>query len=581
MQDILANLNDEQRAAVTHTEGPLMMIAGAGTGKTTVMTRRMGWLIARGLAKPDEILALTFTDKAAAEMEERVDRLLPYGYVDLWISTFHAFCQRVLEEHGLDIGLPHRPRVFTDVDAWVMLREEIDCLPLNYYKPLGNPTKFLHAFLAHVSRLKDEGLTPEAYRLWLNNHAVDDAEEQRRRLELAETYAVYEQRLLDRGATDFGGLILSTLRLFRERPNILAAYQKRFKAMMVDEFQDTNRAQYDLIKLLAGAQGNIAVVGDDDQGIYRFRGASVENILRFNREYPHARRIVLTKNYRSVQPVLDAAYAFIARNNPHRLEVALKESHGLSKQLESQRGGEGGVEHVHAATVQEEASMVASKILDLKRTAGCDWKDVAVLVRANDHAEPFLQAFAAAGIPFRFLAMSGLYRQPVILDAVALLRLINQPLHSPSGYRILSHPTIGIAPNDLALLSHTAHKAGVPLLRTVDVSDGALSNDATRRIRELSSMLDELRGEATRRNALEVFARAVNVSGLHAAVLQENEAEQVRLFSLLNQFVERLRRFIQTARHPGVHEFLLALEEEQQAGEEGALSTDDQASPDE
>ena len=543
MNDPLANLNDEQREAVTHKRGPLMIIAGAGTGKTAVMTRRMAWLIQQGLAKPDEILALTFTDKAAAEMEERVDRWLPYGYTDLWISTFHAFCKRVLESHGLDIGLSNRPHVLTETDAWVLLREHLSRLPLDYYRPLGNPTKFLRAFLGHVSRLKDEGLSPEAYRKFVADHPHADAVEQKRREELVGAYEVYEQILLEKGAMDFAGLLTAVLRLFQTRPNVLAVYQKQFYAIIVDEFQDTNRVQYDLLALLAGADGNIAIVGDDDQAIYQFRGASVANIHRFHREYPHARRIVLTKNYRSVQPVLDGAYAFIAGNNPDRLEVTLQTSHGLSKRLESQRSGEGGMEHLHAATLEDEVGMVTEKILELKATTKCDWSDIALLVRANDHALPFLPALAQAGIPFCFLAMSGLYRQGVILDAVALLRLIVDPFDAPSAFRFLSHPSVGISPHDLSALSHAARKSGTPLLQAIAVV--TLSVESRARITEISTMLQDLRALSARRNVLEVFAEAMNRSGLHGAILQADEPEQVRAFALLNQFVERLRRFIQ------------------------------------
>ncbi len=580
MNDPLANLNPEQREAVTHTHGPLMIIAGAGTGKTAVMTRRMAWLIQQGFAKPDEILALTFTDKAAEEMEERVDKWLPYGYTDLWISTFHAFCQRVLESHGLDIGLSNRPRVLTETDAWVLLREHLSRLSLDYYRPLGNPTKFLRAFLGHVSRLKDEGLSPEAYRRFVADHPHADAIEQKRREELVGAYETYEQILLEKGAIDFGGLQTSVLRLFQTRPNVLAEYQKQFKAIIVDEFQDTNRVQYDLLALLAGRDGNIAIVGDDDQAVYQFRGASAANIYRFHKEYPNARRIVLTKNYRSVQPVLDRAYAFIAGNNPDRLEVALQASHGLSKRLESQRYGEGGVEHLHAATLEDEVVMVTEKILGLKVATACDWSDMALLVRANDHAEPFLPALVGAGIPFRFMAMSGLYRQGIILDAVALLRLIDSPFDSPSAFRLLSHPSIGISSHDLSLLSHATRKVGTSLLQAIDAAT-EVSSEGTERLREFSTMLQELRALCARRNVLEVFAEAMNHSGLHGAILQTDEAEQTRAFGLLNQFVERMRRFIQLSAHGSVRDFLSMLDLEQSAGDEGALNPDDQASPDE
>lgn len=226
---ILSDLNEEQRLAVTHGEGPLMIIAGAGTGKTTVITKRIAWLIAEGMATPENILALTFTDKAANEMEERVDRLLPLGYADLSLSTFHAFCEKVLREHGIDIGLPHHFTVATEVDAWLLMRKHLASFALEYYKPRGNPTKFLKLLQHHFSRAKDEGITPQAYRAHVetlihnacgDDPAAFDALPDDERLafikyrEVAVAYATYQDMLLNEGALDFGDLLAYTVELF-------------------------------------------------------------------------------------------------------------------------------------------------------------------------------------------------------------------------------------------------------------------------------------------------------------------------------------------------------------------------------
>src|SRR3990167_4082049 len=290
---ILESLNKEQKEAVTHENGPLLIIAGAGTGKTTVITRRIAWLILEKKIKPDEILALTFTEKASTEMEERVDRLLPYGYVDLWISTFHGFAEKILRLHGLDIGLSTNFRILSDTEQWYLVRKNLDKFNLDYYRPLGNPTKFIHALLKHFSRAKDEEISPKEYLAYTESLKLDKdiapdesaAQEAARLAEVANAYHIYQKILLENNALDFGDLINYALKLFKERPNILEFYRKKFKYILVDEFQDTNWAQYELVKLLAEPNNNLTVVGDVDESIYKFRGASISNILTFKKDF--------------------------------------------------------------------------------------------------------------------------------------------------------------------------------------------------------------------------------------------------------------------------------------------------------
>ena len=290
----LSQLNIAQKQAVTHDQGPIMLIAGAGTGKTTVITQRIANLIEQGKAKPEEILAVTFTDKAAGEMEERVDQLLPLGYSELWIHTFHGFAEKVLKDYALDIGLPNDFKLLDSTAAWMLVRNNLDKFGLDYYQPLGNPTKFIHALLNHFSRCKDEVIYPEDYLKHAENIHLDTdqaadreevKQESKRIREVAEAYHVYQQLLLDNNAMDFGDLINYTLKLFQKRKNVLEKFQKQFKYILVDEFQDTNWAQYELIKLLASPANNIMVVGDDDQAIYKFRGAAISNILNFKKEH--------------------------------------------------------------------------------------------------------------------------------------------------------------------------------------------------------------------------------------------------------------------------------------------------------
>ena len=399
----ISQLNPNQQLAVQHPSGPLILVAGAGTGKTTVITQRIAWLIEKGLAKPDEILALTFTDKAAGEMEERVDKLLPLGYVDLWIQTFHAFAGKILKQHALEIGLPKEFKVLDQTSSWMLVRENLNKFNLDYYRPLGNPTSFIHALINHFSRCKDEAIYPDDYLKYAEELKLDtdvtgdktaksnkskkstlrpaspelqtDMTQEIDRLnEVANAYHTYQQLLLEKNALDFGDLINYCLQLFQKRPRLRDLYQQRFKYILVDEFQDTNWAQYELIKLLVGPEQNIMVVGDDDQAIYKFRGASVSNILAFKKDFPKAGEIYLTDNYRSGQTILDSAYQFIQLNNPDRLEVKLargrvkRDGKKLSKKLISHSDQAGEVIVKQYATSEDEVRGVLEEILNIKNS---------------------------------------------------------------------------------------------------------------------------------------------------------------------------------------------------------------------
>ncbi|MBU0476653.1 UvrD-helicase domain-containing protein [Patescibacteria group bacterium] len=266
----LEKLNKEQKEAVTFGGGPLLIVAGAGAGKTTVIAQRLAYLVKKELVKPEEILAVTFTEKAAEEMEERVDRVLPYGYIDLWISTFHSFCERVLREYALDIGLPGDFKIVDQTAAWLLVRQNLDKFDLDYYRPLGNPNKFIHSLISHFSRCKDQGIYPENYlkyseSLKTNLTDLPEDRETERIKEVASAYHSYQRLLLENSVLDFGDLINYCLKLFQKRPLILEKYRKKFKYILIDEFQDTNWTQYELIKLLALPENNLTVCADDDQ----------------------------------------------------------------------------------------------------------------------------------------------------------------------------------------------------------------------------------------------------------------------------------------------------------------------------
>ncbi len=576
--NLLSNLNPAQIKAVTHREGPLMIVAGAGTGKTTVITRRIAWLIEQGLAKPEEILALTFTDKASGEMEERVDLLLPYGYVDLQISTFHAFCERLLRDHGVHIGLSPDFELVTELDAWLLARQQFDRFELDYYRPLGNPTKYLKSLLQHFSRAKDAAITPDTYLAFADGKKADTDLEIYHE-ELARAYHTYQQILLERDSLDFGDLILYTLQLLRDRPKVLARIQKQYPFILVDEFQDTNHAQYELVRLIAGEKQNLTVVGDDDQAIYKFRGASIENILRFQTDYPTATQVVLTHNYRSTQSILDHAYTFIQKNNPNRLEIKAN----LSKKLLASSEEQGMIEHIHCATSEEEVRAVLEKILELKdKSPDVTWSDFVILVRSNGAGADFAAVFDLSNIPFQFLALSGLYQKPVILNSLALLRVIDQPHDSPSLYRVLNMPLWEINAVTIAELNRLATRKGKSLSEAITLAKGfsPIEPEQLSKLDEVLRVLSTLRQESQKLPVTELYLRAVKESGYMEYLNRLDERLSHESFGFLQQFFERLKSFESRADHITLHEFLEEFQHERDAGEEGSLNVDLDAGPD-
>jgi len=641
---LLQDLNPAQKQAVTFGQGPLLIVAGAGTGKTTVLTRRIAWLILNGLAKTDEILAVTFTDKAAGEMEERVDRLLPYGYVDLWISTFHAFCDRVLKDHAIEIGLPGDYKLLNQTEQWLLVRKNLSRFNLDYYRPLGNPTKFIHALLKHFSRAKDEMVKPIDYLDYVkglklntdNDQSVilngakrseesragkesrnpsavpkDDGMMNIRRLnEVADAYHVYQQLLLENSALDFGDLINYTLELFRKRPHILQKYRAKFKYILVDEFQDTNYAQYELIKLLAAPANNLTVVGDDDQAIYKFRGASISNILQFKNDFAESKEILITENYRSYQNILDTAYKFIQLNNPNRLETQLR----VSKELGAKRSGEATVLHIHASDFRAEAKKVVEKILELKNrdvsnfaaqnletSHFSSWNDYAILVRANDYADVFIRALADAGIPYQFIASRGLYSKPVIMDVLAYLRLLDNYHESSAMYRVLNFVVWGLTPEQIAELTYWANRKARSLYEIVrdcaqgifsknrDVSNFAAQNLETSHfsrddalvtvcqkiVRHLEKHTVQTRN---RKSSVVIFSFLEDTDYLKA-LLGDDTQYGAEAISFLNQFYKKVQAFEETVPDPSVKNFLEAISLELESGEEGSLESDIEAGP--
>jgi DNA helicase II / ATP-dependent DNA helicase PcrA len=463
-------LNPQQIEAITHGEGPLLIIAGAGTGKTTVVTERVKHLITQNKATPEQILALTFTEKAAREMEERIDMALPYGYAQMWTMTFHSFCDRLLRDEGIHIGINPGFKLISDTTATSMIRKHIFDWNLEYFLPLGNPNKFIAGILQHIGRLKDEDVSSDNYLTWVNDGKFEDELEKNKYQELSRIYKAYEDLKTKEGVMDFSDLICTTLQLFRSRPNILKNYQNRFKYILVDEFQDTNFAQNQLVNLLAGYNKNLTVVADDDQAIYRWRGAAISNVIQFRENYPTAKLVTLTLNYRSTQEILDRSYDLIQHNNPDRLEV--KEN--IDKKLKAIRIDKGTkIELIHCDRVENEADAVAVKISKLKsENPDLEFKDIAILIRANAHADPFSRSLYRHNIPFQFLGPAQLFQQPEVKDLIAYLRVLNHIFDDISFYRVAAMEYFKIPPRDLAALGGFAKAHNIHLFEVAEIAAG-------------------------------------------------------------------------------------------------------------
>lgn len=930
----MQKLNSRQKEAVTHEAGPLLIVAGAGTGKTTVLINRLAHLVLDKGLSTEEILLLTFTEKSAGELEERADKLLPYGYVDLWIHTFHGFCERILREHALDIGLAADFKLISATEQWILIKKNLKRFNLDYYKPLGNPTKFISELLRHFSRLKDEDVAVADYLKTVNSSLEEDEMELKRLQELAGAYQTYNELLLENNFLDFGDLIVFTLKLFKERPNILSIYQKQFKHIMVDEFQDTNWAQYELVKMLALPNNNLTVVGDDDQclpgnalistngkskkikdikigdevatavgkgylsystvnhvnktkkkcrlltfklksgkkitvtdnhklfaftprisskkyyyvylmfkqelgwrmgmtndlatrlrlergadsivpvacfdtleearfnevllslkygiptscfqerdgimdkkvwseklyqvlkvddgvrllsqdknldlnhppyilqavkrgsksriiislemccrsyrskydkngfldhpqifhslgletsdtkiisklkklnlsvtaakkgkrvritstdlaylgavakkiqqevggfievkmniatnkekylkalvipaknifpgmslpvvtdkglvyeeiihrtekekietvydleinrthnfiadgvavhnSIYKFRGASISNIMQFKDDYKDAKELVLIDNYRSRQEILDYSYEFIKHNNPNRLEEKLH----IDKQLKSGANFEtketAAVKYLQFNRGEEEISFVASQIADLYEQKKGEWLDFAILVRANDTADAYVKELTRLGIPNQFVSLKGLYYKEIILDCLAYLRLLDNYHESSALFRVLNMTAFKVSHLDIITINKFARKKVWSLfeaLKNLKEIPG-VSENACNNIEKLLGLLEKHSKLVADFSPSKIFLHFAYDSGLVASYDFDRDQE---IFSYLNQFYQKIKKFEESLPSARLSDFMQLMDLELEAGEVGSLRLD-------
>lgn len=554
-------LNRSQESAIKHNKGPLLVVAGAGSGKTTVITERIVNLVKQNLAIPSEILALTFTEKAANEMQERVDIAMPYGYAEMWISTFHGFCDRVLRDEALAIGLPTNYSLLSTAEAIQLARRHIFDFDLEYFRPVGNPTKFVQAMLTHFSRLQDEDVTPEQYLKWsknqkskMNSNNQEDKLETAKWWELAKAYKQYDKLKADGGFFDFGDLIVKTLLLFRSRPNILKKYQGKFKYVLIDEFQDTNFAQFELAMLLAGKRANITVVGDDDQSVYRFRGAAISNILQFRKRFPKAKTVVLTENYRTYQQILDSAYSLIQHNNPDRLEIA----ENIDKRLVSKRKGVGEVNFIHTKSSEQEAQKVAEEISRLVESGDYDYSDFAILVRANSQADPFIAALGYLGIPCQFLGPEKLFEQPEIIELVSYLKVLVNQEDSQSLYQVLSMPEMEIDQRDISQLlaeSKKTHKS-LWIVALESLENENLEDKTTQDITRLMELVENHATKTKNFSTGRILYEFLEGSGILSNLLSPSSERSLKRATNIGLFFEKIKKYESSHRGSNIFEVI-------------------------
>jgi DNA helicase-2/ATP-dependent DNA helicase PcrA len=444
--DLLAGLNPDQAEAVVHGEGPLLVVAGAGSGKTRVLTHRIAHLIQQGVS-PFEILAITFTNKAADEMKHRVAALVGPVAQKMWVSTFHSACVRILRRDGKALGFPSSFTIYDQADAVRLTGYVLRDLNVD---PKRFPPRGIHAA---ISAAKNELLSVEAY----TERAGGLFEKK-----IADVYREYQARLLQAGAMDFDDLLTQTVRLFQQHPDVLAHYQQRFKHVLVDEYQDTNRAQNEIVTLIAAGQRNVCVVGDSDQSVYAFRGADIRNILEFEEAFPDATVVVLEQNYRSTQTILDAANAVIANNLGRK-----------PKELWTDQGAGDRIVRYNAEDEGDEAAFVSTELARLHDGGTYRWGDLAIFYRTNAMSRVLEERLARVGIPYKVVGGTRFYDRKEIKDALAYLKATVNPADEVSVKRVLNTPKRGIGDTTVGRLDAWAASHGMTFRRALEDAEVA------------------------------------------------------------------------------------------------------------
>ena len=523
---LLDGLNPRQREAAAATEGPVLVVAGAGSGKTRVITYRVAHLV-RGLGVPPwEVMAITFTNKAAGEMKERVGGLVGGVVRSMWVSTFHAACARILRREAPRLGYRS---AFTIYDAQDSLRAVTAAIKDLDFDPKYYPPRQVRAA---ISNAKNELIDYEAFR---------SQQDSFRHRNLAEIYRLYQQRLMDASAMDFDDLLMTAVSLFDAFPEVLEHYQEQFRYLHVDEFQDTNRAQYKLVRQLAGERANICAVGDADQAIYRFRGADIRNILDFRRDYPQARVVVLDQNYRSTETILSAANAVIANN--------LRRD---PKHLWSDLGTGDPIVRYDAQDEHDEAGFAADTAAGLVESGRCGYSDIAVLYRVNAQSRVLEDVFTRGGVPHNVIGSVRFYERREIKDVLAYLRLLCNPDDDISVKRVVNLPRRGIGHTTIGRVEHFAEAERIPFLAALRRAD-EIPLLAARAVNAVQGFLEKIEGleESAAQGPAAVVRAVLEDIGYLDYVEQEGTFEAVGRAENLRELVSGAEDFEQRSREEG------------------------------
>ncbi len=532
MDSIYDTLNTQQREAVFHTEGPLLILAGAGSGKTRVLTHRIAYLIEEKGVNPWNILAITFTNKAAGEMRERVDRLVGFGAEQIWVATFHSTCVRILRRHIQALGYETNFTIYDTDDQKSIMKQVLKKMDLD---PKQFPEKQM---LSAISSAKNEMLTPQD----LSKSAAGNFRQQK----IAEVYQCYQQMLLENNALDFDDLLNKTVELFEADPQVLEYYRNRFQYIMVDEYQDTNQVQFQFIKKLAGSNGNLCVVGDDDQSIYRFRGADITNILSFEETFKGARVIKLEQNYRSTNSILECANHVI-RNNTGR----------KSKHLWSDRGQGEKVKFRLFQNGYEEAEAVIRDI-QKENLAGRAYNDCAILYRTNAQSRAFEEKCIAYGVPYKIVGGINFYQRQEVKDILAYLKTVDNGKDDLAVRRIINVPKRGIGQTTIERIQVYAEEQGISFLKAAEQCGEipGLNGGTKKKLEGFLNQIYLFRAKAEYLEISELIETILETTGYleELAALEKEKAQQKQ--ENLEEFISKAADFAESKEEVTLSAFL-------------------------
>jgi len=548
IMDYLENLNPPQREAVLYGDGPLLILAGAGSGKTRVITSRIAHLIRERNVDPSNILAVTFTNKAANEMRERVERIIKIPLNRLWISTFHSSCVRILRQHISELGYQKQFVIYDETDRSSLIKACMADLRIDaeQYQP--------RAIVARISALKNNLIDADQFAKTGGRFGFEEA--------VSRVYALYSEKLKESGGVDFDDLLMLTVRLFEKHPDVLAYYQDLFKHILIDEYQDTNAAQYRFIRLLTAKHKNLCVVGDDDQSIYRFRGADISNILNFEKDFPNVKVIKLEQNYRSTSNILGAAGAVVSRNLGRKKKELWTEKRGGEKIL------------CYKATDEKDEARYICRTIQQQIDEGRSLREIAILYRTNAQSRALEDALRDRGIAYRIFGGLRFYDRKEIKDIIAYLRVLHNPADVVSLRRIINVPARGIGDTTVDKLERAANLAGTGLYQAVANADQTdVTPGAKKKLKDFTAMMDRLRELTGVLTITDLVRRVIFESGYGTALEQEKSIEARIRLENLTELMTATEDFLEQHRDATLDTFLdqvaLVTDSEQQMSAEG------------